>query len=106
MIEFDSYIVPQRESRSAPRLLDTDNRTPLPFGTQVRVLIGSTDVLHSWTVPSIGVKADACPGRLNQVSLIRHRPGLFYGQCSEICGANHRFMPIALEIIAAPDFLS
>ena len=105
-VEFDSYIVPVAETAGAPRLLDTDNRTPLPHGSQVRVLVGSADVLHSWTVPALGVKADACPGRLNQVRFLRHRPGLLFGQCSEICGANHRFIPIALELTAPADFLS
>ena len=106
-VEFDAYIIPAQETTlGGPRLLDTDNRTPLPFGAQVRVLVGRADVLHSWALPALGVKADACPGRLNQVNLIRHRPGLFFGQCSEICGANHRFMPIAVEFTQAADFLS
>lgn len=65
--------------------------------TQVRLLISSADVLHCWTVPALGVKADAVPGRLNQVKFIRQRPGLYFGQCSEICGANHRFIPIVIE---------
>ncbi len=86
-------------------MLDVDNRAPLPIGVGIRVLVGSTDVLHSWAVPAIGVKADACPGRLNQLSLLSHRPGVFYGQCREICGANHRFIPICLELITAEDFL-
>lgn len=106
-LEFDSYMVPANErGQGRPRLLDTDNRTPLPYGAQVRVLVGSADVLHSWALPVIGVKADACPGRLNQVRFVRHRPGLFFGQCSEICGANHRFIPIALELTATNDFLA
>ncbi len=69
------------------------------------MLIGSADVLHSWTVPALGVKADACPGRLNQVHVESYRPGVFYGQCSEICGANHSFMPVAAEFVAPADFL-
>ena len=93
------------EGLSAVRLLDVDNRTVLPWGTRTRVLVGRADVLHSWAVPSLGVKADACPGRLNQVKLLRHRPGLYFGQCSEICGANHRFMPIAVEVVRGGDFL-
>ena len=88
------------------RLLDVDNRTPAPWGVHTRVLVRSSDVLHSWTVPALGVKADACPGRLNQVKFVGHRPGVVYGQCSEICGANHRFMPIAVELGRAPDFLA
>lgn len=81
------------------RLLDADNRTVVPLHTQIRMLISSADVLHAWTVPAIGVKADAVPGRLNQVKFIPQRPGLFFGQCSEICGANHSFMPIVIEVV-------
>lgn len=102
-VEIESYISPSEER--TVRLLDVDNRAPLPIGVGIRVLVGSTDVLHSWAVPAIGVKADACPGRLNQLSLLSHRPGVFYGQCREICGANHRFIPICLELITAEDFL-
>nr|QKX48628.1 cytochrome c oxidase subunit II [Allacma fusca] len=97
-IEFESFMVPSQELKSNQfRLLDTDNRVVIPFNTQVRNLISSADVIHSWAVPSLGVKADAIPGRLNQVSFLINYPGLFYGQCSEICGANHSFMPITVE---------
>lgn len=71
----------------------------MPFGVRIRILITSLDVLHAWTVPRLGVKADATPGRLNQVRFTPNRRGVFFGQCSEICGANHRFMPIVVEII-------
>nr|APX40956.1 cytochrome c oxidase subunit 2 [Cryptocephalus ramburii] len=97
-IEFDSYMIPMENSKNFNfRLLDVDNRIPIPFNTQIRLLVTSTDVIHSWTIPSLGVKIDATPGRLNQVSFMVNRPGLFYGQCSEICGANHSFMPIVIE---------
>jgi len=97
-LEFDRYIVPSSELEDGMfRLLEVDNRTVLPAHTQVRVLVSSADVLHSWTVPSLGVKADAVPGRLNQLKFIIQRPGLYFGQCSEICGANHRFIPIVVE---------
>lgn len=97
-VEFDSYIIPSNElTDDIFRLLDVDNRTIVPMLTQVRILISSADVLHCWTVPALGVKADAVPGRLNQVKFIRQRPGLYFGQCSEICGANHRFIPIVIE---------
>lgn len=76
----------------------------LPFNSNIRVLVTSSDVLHSWAVPSLGVKADACPGRLNQVKFLRYRPGIFFGQCSEICGANHSFIPIRVEFINSKDF--
>lgn len=103
-LEFDSYI--SRVDRGTPRLLDADSRLTLPIGAHVRVVLTSADVLHSWTVPVLGVKADACPGRLNQIKFISHRPGVFFGQCSEICGANHRFIPVALELIRVTDFIS
>nr|QNR04862.1 cytochrome c oxidase subunit II [Chorisquilla orientalis] len=106
-IEFDSYMIPTNEmSDNNFRLLDVDNRAVLPMNTQVRVLITAADVIHSWTVPSLGVKADAIPGRLNQVSFLMNRPGLFYGQCSEICGANHSFMPIVVESVSVDAFLN
>jgi cytochrome c oxidase subunit 2 len=97
-IEFDSYITPYNElQENSFRLLDVDNRIILPTNNQVRILVSAADVLHSWTVPSLGIKVDATPGRLNQTNFIINRTGLFYGQCSEICGANHRFMPIVIE---------
>ena len=79
------------------RLLDTDKRIVLPVSTSIRLLVTSVDVLHSWAVPSLGIKIDACPGRLNQASFFIKRSGLFYGQCSEICGTGHGFMPIAIR---------
>lgn len=105
-IEFDSYIIPIQEINSDSfRLLDVDNRTVVPINTQVRTLISAADVLHSWTVPALGVKVDAVPGRLNQVNFYSNRPGLFFGQCSEICGANHRFIPIAIESVMPLNFI-
>nr|YP_010026160.1 cytochrome c oxidase subunit II [Mattiphus splendidus]QOQ37011.1 cytochrome c oxidase subunit II [Mattiphus splendidus] len=106
-IEFDSYMKPQNElENSDMRLLDVDNRTIMPMNSQIRVLITSADVLHSWAVPSLGIKIDAVPGRLNQGSANINRPGLMYGQCSEICGANHSFMPIVVESIPMNKFIS
>lgn len=97
-IEFDSYIQTFSSSTNKIfRLLDVDNRIILPIKNQIRILVTATDVLHSWTVPSLGVKIDANPGRLNQTNFFINRPGLFYGQCSEICGANHSFIPIVIE---------
>nr|UEK24898.1 cytochrome c oxidase subunit II [Kolla paulula] len=99
-IEFDSYMKTTEElSKNEFRLLDTDNRIILPYNISTRILVTSTDVIHSWTVPSLGVKIDASPGRINQGNILISRPGLFFGQCSEICGANHSFMPIVLESI-------
>lgn len=105
-IEFDSYIAPIDESRTLFRLLDVDNRTVIPFNSQIRTLISAADVLHAWTVPALGVKADAVPGRLNQVNFFLNRPGLFFGQCSEICGANHRFIPISIESVTPVTFIN
>nr|QXF68454.1 cytochrome c oxidase subunit II [Asiadodis yunnanensis] len=106
-IEFDSYMTPQKElNLNNIRLLEVDNRTTLPMNTLTRILITSEDVIHSWTIPSIGVKADATPGRLNQATFWFNRPGIFYGQCSEICGANHSFMPIVIESTSTSDFLN
>nr|BCH36355.1 cytochrome c oxidase subunit 2 [Acanthaster planci]BCH36366.1 cytochrome c oxidase subunit 2 [Acanthaster planci]BCH36432.1 cytochrome c oxidase subunit 2 [Acanthaster planci]BCH36443.1 cytochrome c oxidase subunit 2 [Acanthaster planci]BCH36454.1 cytochrome c oxidase subunit 2 [Acanthaster planci] len=97
-LEFDSYMVPTSDlSYGMPRLLEVDNRLILPAQTPIRVLVSSADVLHSWAIPSLGVKMDAVPGRLNQVNFFISRCGIFYGQCSEICGANHSFMPIVIE---------
>nr|AAG00371.1 cytochrome c oxidase subunit II [Ateles paniscus] len=104
-LAFDSYIMPTYFLEPGEfRLLEVDNRTTLPMEADIRMLISSQDVLHSWAVPSLGVKADAIPGRLNQAMLASMRPGLFYGQCSEICGSNHSFMPIVLEFIYFQDF--
>nr|AWN56081.1 cytochrome c oxidase subunit 2 [Anthicidae sp. DPP-2018] len=105
-IEFDSYMIPSNEMNSWNfRLLDVDNRIVVPFKTQIRMLVTSADVIHSWTIPSLGVKIDATPGRLNQINFNSNRPGLFFGQCSEICGANHSFMPISMEIISPKYFI-
>lgn len=104
--EFDSYLIPiELGTKHSIRLLEVDNFVRLPFKQQIRNLITSSDVIHSWTIPSIGVKLDAIPGRLNQINIYFSRPGIFFGQCSEICGANHRFIPIAIEAILLKDFI-
>jgi cytochrome c oxidase subunit 2 len=105
-IEFDSYMLPESELRGGIRLLEVDNRVVLPYLSRVRILIRAADVLHSWTIPRLGVKADAIPGRLNQLNLVFNRPGIFYGQCSEICGANHSFIPIRVEAVSLRSFLN
>lgn len=105
-VEFDSYIIPINENKISDfRLLDVDNRIAVPFNSQIRIIITAADVLHSWTIPSIRVKIDATPGRLNQVRFFINRTGIFFGQCSEICGANHRFMPIVMERISTDYFM-
>ncbi|YP_004222615.1 cytochrome c oxidase subunit II (mitochondrion) [Heterocephalus glaber] len=104
---FDSYMVPSTDLKPGElRLLEVDNRVVLPMKTPVRMLISSEDVLHSWAIPSLGLKTDAVPGRLNQTTLMSSRPGLFYGQCSEICGSNHSFMPIVIEMVPLKTFES
>nr|YP_009176424.1 cytochrome c oxidase subunit II [Cryptolestes pusillus]ALI87005.1 cytochrome c oxidase subunit II [Cryptolestes pusillus] len=105
-IEFDSYMIPTNELQPYQfRLLDVDNRVIIPYETQIRMLVTSADVIHSWTIPSFGVKIDATPGRLNQIGFSTNRTGLFFGQCSEICGANHSFMPIVIESISPNYFI-
>nr|YP_007374653.1 cytochrome c oxidase subunit II [Sirthenea flavipes]ADU58099.1 cytochrome c oxidase subunit II [Sirthenea flavipes] len=106
-IEFDSYMKPINDLEMSDfRLLDVDNRMVLPMATPIRILVTATDVIHSWTIPSIGIKIDGTPGRLNQGSFTLMRPGILFGQCSEICGANHSFMPIALESVSINMFLN
>lgn len=106
-VAFDSYIIDIANNPVTRlgmfRILETDNRIVLPLKTHVKLLITSGDVLHSWAVPSFGIKVDACPGRLTEASLFIKRKGIFYGQCSEICGVNHGFMPI---VVASVDFHS
>nr|YP_010593748.1 cytochrome c oxidase subunit II [Dendrobathypathes boutillieri]QJS34498.1 cytochrome c oxidase subunit II [Dendrobathypathes sp. n. NB-2020]WAJ54424.1 cytochrome c oxidase subunit II [Parantipathes sp. USNM 1404491]WAJ54437.1 cytochrome c oxidase subunit II [Lillipathes sp. USNM 1457355]WRM53891.1 cytochrome c oxidase subunit II [Myriopathidae sp.]WAJ54450.1 cytochrome c oxidase subunit II [Dendrobathypathes boutillieri] len=100
-LEFDSYMIPTSDLNSGDfRLLEVDNRLVVPINTHVRVLVTGADVLHSFSVPALGLKMDAVPGRLNQTGLFIKRPGVFYGQCSEICGANHSFMPIVVEAVS------
>uniref|UniRef100_UPI0028FCC857 cytochrome c oxidase subunit II n=1 Tax=Benthodesmus simonyi TaxID=499859 RepID=UPI0028FCC857 len=104
-LEFDSYMVHTEDLLPGHfRLLDTDFRMVIPTESPVRMLISAEDVLHSWAVPALGVKMDAVPGRLNQASFIASRLGVFYGQCSEICGANHSFMPIVVEATPLNNF--
>nr|YP_009706289.1 cytochrome c oxidase subunit II [Cyclommatus strigiceps vitalisi]ASF90502.1 cytochrome c oxidase subunit II [Cyclommatus strigiceps vitalisi] len=100
-IEFDSYMIPTQDLKSSSfRLLEVDNRVVLPYNSQIRMMVTAADVLHSWTIPALSVKIDATPGRLNQISFLINRTGIFFGQCSEICGANHSFMPIVIESIS------
>jgi cytochrome c oxidase subunit 2 len=106
-IEFDSYMVPESDLEVGQlRLLDVDNRLNIPVDTHARVVVQSTDVLHDFALPSFGIKIDATPGRLNQTSLISEREGTFYGQCSEICGVGHGFMPIALDSLSLEEYLT
>nr|QTA72658.1 cytochrome c oxidase subunit II [Acanthodactylus aureus] len=95
---FDSYMIQTPDLNPGNfRLLEVDHRMVIPMESPIRILVSAEDVLHSWAVPALGIKTDAVPGRLNQATLITSFPGLFYGQCSEICGSNHSFMPIVVE---------
>nr|QWK44773.1 cytochrome oxidase subunit II [Pleurophycus gardneri] len=116
-INFDSYLIADDDlvipevsgtgkAGKVFRLLEVDNRLVVPTNTHIRVLVTSADVLHSWAVPSLGVKVDACPGRLNQVFLFIKREGVFYGQCSELCGVNHGFMPIVVQAVNQDEYLT
>jgi len=97
-VNFDSYMTATNELQKGHfRLLEVDNRVLLPVNTHIRVLVTAADVLHSWAIPSFGIKIDACPGRLSQGSIFIKREGYYYGQCSEICGVNHGFMPIVVR---------
>lgn len=106
-IEFDSYMVPDDDIQEGQlRLLEVDNKVVLPVDTHIRFIITAQDVIHSFAVPSLGIKVDANPGRLNQASVLVKREGMFYGQCSELCGVNHSFMPIQIEAVSIEKFLS
>jgi len=104
-LNFDSYMKSTDDLvKGSFRLLEVDNRVILPVNTHIRVLVTAADVLHSWAVPSFGIKIDACPGRLSQGSLFIKREGVYYGQCSEICGVNHGFMPIVVSGVSVDNF--
>jgi cytochrome c oxidase subunit 2 len=102
---FDAYMIAESDLLDGQlRLLETDNRLVVPVGTNVLVQTTAADVLHSWAVPQFGVKVDAVPGRLNQLWFNVKEPGVYYGQCSELCGVNHGFMPITVQAMTKPDF--
>lgn len=106
-IEYDSYLVPESDLEDgALRMLEVDNRVILPELTHVRFIVTAADVIHSFSSPALGIKCDAYPGRLNQVSVLINREGVFYGQCSEICGILHTSMPIVIESVTLEKFLS
>jgi cytochrome c oxidase subunit 2 len=110
--KFSSYMLTDEElnknknkyTKGCFRILETNKRVVLPASTHIRLLVSAVDVLHSWTIPSFGLKIDACPGRLNQSNLFLKRLGIFYGQCSEICGVNHGFMPIVIVSVPSIQF--
>lgn len=103
---FDSVMLTPAESakRGSPKLLDVDNRVVLPVGATVRVLTTAADVIHAWAMPSFWVQMDAVPGRINETWFKVERPGVYYGQCFQLCGTKHGFMPIAVEIVSKERF--
>ena len=104
-LTFDSYTIPEDDLElGQSRLLEVDNRVVVPAKTHLRIIVTPADVPHSWAVPSLGVKCDAVPGRLNQISISVQREGVYYGQCSEICGTNHAFTPIVVEAVPSKDY--
>ena len=106
-ISFDSFLVDESDLELGDlRLLTVDNYLVLPINTNIRMLITSNDVIHSFAIPSLGVKCDAVPGRINSLGLIINRPSTYYGQCSELCGILHGFMPIGVKAVDLPSYLS
>lgn len=104
---YDSYMIPTLDLETGSlRLLEVDNRLVLPIHQESRVLVTAADVIHSWAVPSLGVKVDAIPGRLNQVRIRCPRSGIYVGQCSELCGSNHRFIPIGVEVVRVSSYVN
>lgn len=106
-ISYDSYLIPESKlTLGSLRLLEVTKRVVLPVKVNIRILVTAADVLHSWAIPSFGIKVDACPGRLNQTYLNVNRPGVYYGQCSEICGVHHGFMPIVVRVVKYSNYLT
>jgi len=104
-LKFESYMIPEADLKpDQKRLLEVDNRVVLPVDTNVRILVGGTDVMHSWMVSSLGVQIYAVPGRVNETWVKVNKPGVYYGQCNQICGINHAYMPIAVEALSKADF--
>jgi len=104
-LTFESYMINDEDLKEGDvRLLSTDNEVVLPVDTEIRILITAADVLHSWAMPAFGIKKDAIPGRLNETWVKINRPGVYYGQCSEICGTGHGFMPIMVRAVSKPEF--
>jgi cytochrome c oxidase subunit 2 len=102
---FDAYMIATEDLQPGQlRLLETDNRVVLPADTNIRIQTTAADVLHSWAMPQAGIKIDAIPGRLNEMWINITEPGTYYGQCSELCGVNHGFMPIALQVVTKEEF--
>ena len=103
--EFDSNIVAEEDLKKGQiRLLSVDNQVVLPINTEIRLLMTSEDVIHNWAIPAFGIKMDTVPGRTNEAWVKITKPGVYYGQCSELCGVNHGYMPIAVKAVSKEDF--
>ena len=104
-IIFDSYMIEDKDLKAnQPRLLSVDNEVVVPVNKNIKVLITANDVLHAWALPSFGVKRDAVPGRINETWFRADRTGTFYGQCSELCGIKHAFMPITVKVVTEEEY--
>jgi heme/copper-type cytochrome/quinol oxidase subunit 2 len=104
-LKFDSYLILEEDLPfGTKRLLEVNRRVVLPINVTLRFLVTSGDVLHSWAIPEMGIKVDAVPGRLNQFLTLIRKPGIFYGQCSELCGVAHGFMPIVIHAVSYEEF--
>ena len=104
-IIFDSYMIEEKDLRAdQPRLLAVDNEVVVPVNKVVKVLITANDVLHAWALPAFGVKRDAVPGRVNETWFKAEKEGTYYGQCSELCGIKHAFMPITVKVVSEEDY--
>ena len=104
-IIFDSYMIEEKDLKAdQPRLLAVDNEVIVPVNKVVKVLITANDVLHAWALPSFGVKRDAVPGRINETWFKAEKEGTYYGQCSELCGIKHAFMPITVKVVSEEDY--
>jgi cytochrome c oxidase subunit 2 len=104
-IIFDSYMIEEKDLRAdQPRLLAVDNEVVVPVNKVIKVLITANDVLHAWALPSFGVKRDAVPGRINETWFKAEKEGTYYGQCSELCGIKHAFMPITVRVVSEDDY--
>ena len=105
-VEIVSNMMPEEEavSKGLPRLLEVDNRIVIPVDTPVRLLVTAADVIHAWAVPAFWIKMDAVPGRINETGFTVEKTGVYYGQCSELCGIKHGYMPIAVEVVSKEDF--
>lgn len=106
-LAFDSFLIPEEDQELGDlRNLAVDNYLTLPVNTSIRFLVTSNDVIHSFAVPSLGLKCDAVPGRLNATGAIMTRPSIYYGQCSELCGILHGFMPIGIKAVSLPEYFT